>query len=124
MRGWLEVWGLSAGSSEPMAWMGHESTGSMPGMAAPEDLARLHQAPPEEADELFLRLMIPHHQAAAEMAEAVLERTDRPEVVRFAQRTAVEQQAEIRGMQALLQRKGLPPEEVEPSMPETDHAEE
>lgn len=97
----------------------------MPGMATPEELARLQQASPEEADELFLRLMIPHHQAAAEMAEAVLELTDQPEVVRFAQRTAMEQQAEIRGMQALLQRKGLPPEEAGPSMPtEKDHAEE
>jgi uncharacterized protein (DUF305 family) len=112
MRGWLEVWGLSAGESEPMAWMGHsQGTGPMPGMASPEDLARLQQASSEEADEQFLRLMIPHHQAAVEMAEAVLERSDRPEVVRFAQKTALEQQGEIRGMQALLQRKGLSPEE-------------
>jgi uncharacterized protein (DUF305 family) len=131
VRGWLEVWGLSAGSSEPMAWMGHPTTGPMPGMAAPEELARLHQASPEEADEQFLRLMIPHHQAGVEMAEAVLQLSDQPEVVRFAQRTVTMQQAEIRGMQALLQRKGLPPVEDEPSMPanasgghaQGDHAE-
>ena len=123
MRGWLEVWGLSSGGSEPMAWMGHsQGTGPMPGMASPEDLARLNQASPEEADEQFLRLMIPHHQAAVVMAEAVLERSDRPEVVRFAQKTALEQQGEIRGMQALLQRKGFPPEADEPSLDPGGHA--
>ncbi len=126
MRGWLEVWGLSAGGSEPMAWMGHsQGTGPMPGMASPEALARLQQASSEEADEQFLRLMIPHHQAAVAMAEAVLERSARPEVVRFAQKTALEQQGEIRGMQALLQRKGLPPEEIdEPSFTPGGHAAE
>jgi uncharacterized protein (DUF305 family) len=114
MRGWLEVWGLPAASGttgSAMAWMGHPTTGTMPGMATPEDLARLHQASPEEADEQFLRLMIPHHQSAVIMAEAVLERSDRPEVQRLAQKTIASQQAEIRGMQALLQRKGLTPVE-------------
>ena len=114
MRGWLEVWGLPAasGTTGPaMAWMGHPTTGTMPGMATPEDLARLHQASPEEADEQFLRLMIPHHQSAVIMAEAVLERSDRLEVQRLAQKTIASQQAEIRGMQALLQRKGLTPVE-------------
>ena len=123
MRGWLEVWGLSSGGSEPMAWMGHsQGTGPMPGMATPQDLARLQGASPEEADEQFLRLMIPHHQAAVVMAEAVLERSDRPEVVRFAQKTMLEQQGEVRGMQALLQRKGLPPvEDGEPSLDPDGH---
>jgi uncharacterized protein (DUF305 family) len=115
MRGWLEVWGLPANGQEPpMAWMGHpQETGPMPGMAAPEELARLSQASSEEADEQFLRLMIPHHQSAVVMAEAVQERSNRPEVVRFAQKTVLSQQAEIRAMQALLQRKGLTPVEDE-----------
>ena len=125
MRGWLDVWGLPAagGATGPaMAWMGHPTTGTMPGMATPEDLARLQQASPEEADEQFLRLMIPHHQAAVVMAEAILERSDRPEVQHLAQKTIASQQAEIRGMQALLQRKGLPPVEGEPSFGEdTSH---
>jgi len=31
MQGWLGVWGLSIGSSEPaMAWMGHPTDGLMP----------------------------------------------------------------------------------------------
>ena len=116
MRGWLEVWGLTAGQSGPaMAWMGHPTQGAMPGMASPKDLALLQQAPPEEADAQFLRLMIPHHQAAVEMAEAALDLSNQPEITRFARRTVTTQQAEINGMQALLQRKGLPPVEVETS---------
>jgi uncharacterized protein (DUF305 family) len=112
MRGWLEAWGLSANSSEPqMTWMGHPMTGRMPGMAAPEDLARLQQASSQDADEQFLRLMIPHHQAAIPMAQAVLARSDRPEVQRLAQKVIASQQGEIRGMQALLQSKGLSPVE-------------
>jgi uncharacterized protein (DUF305 family) len=124
MRGWLEAWGLSANSSEPpMTWMGHPTTGRMPGMAAPEDLARLQQASSGEADEQFLRLMIPHHQAAIPMAEAVLEHTDRPEVRRLAQKIIASQQGEIRGMQALLQSKGLSPvEDSEPSLDPNEHA--
>src|SRR5919199_1573379 len=124
MRGWLEVWGLPAnGRKPPMAWMGHPTTGLMPGMAKPQDLARLHQASPQEADEQFLRLMIPHHQSAVVMANAVLERSDRPEVQRLAQKTVTSQQAEIRGMQALLQRKGFSPvEDSEPSFDSDEHA--
>ncbi|MBV9454469.1 MAG: DUF305 domain-containing protein [Rubrobacter sp.] len=127
MRGWLDVWGLPAAggaTGSAMAWMGHPSTGTMPGMATPEDLARLQQASPEEADEQFLRLMIPHHQAAVVMAEAILERSDRPEVQRLAQKIIASQQEEIRGMQALLQRKGLSPVEGEPNFGEdTSHDE-
>jgi uncharacterized protein (DUF305 family) len=123
MRGWLEVWGLPAnGPDPPMAWMGHPTTGLMPGMAKPQDLARLHQGSPQEADEQFLRLMIPHHQSAVVMAEAVLERSDRPEVQRLAQKTVTSQQAEIRGMQALLQRKGFSPvEDSKPSFDSEEH---
>ncbi len=106
MHGWLEVWGLPATSKEPaMTWMGHPTEGRMPGMAAPKDIDELYTSSPEEADVLFLQLMIPHHEAALPMAEAVLERTDRPEVRRLAGAIAASQEAEIRMMQALLQKR-------------------
>lgn len=50
--------------------------------------------------------MIPHHRAALEMTEAILERTDRPEVERLAGAIAASQQAEIGAMQDLLQERG------------------
>ena len=104
MQGWLDVWGLSITGTEPaMAWMGHPTGGLMPGMATPEEINRLSEVPPDVADVLFLRLMIAHHRAAIPMAEAVLKRTDRPEVTQLAESIENSQQAEIENMQAMLQ---------------------
>ncbi len=117
MQGWLAVWGLPATGAEPaMSWMGHPNEGRMPGMARPEEINELREVSPEEADIRFLQLMIPHHQAALGMTEAILERTDRPEVERLAGAIATSQQAEIEAMQELLQSRGTPVEE-EPLMP-------
>ncbi|MBA2524874.1 MAG: DUF305 domain-containing protein, partial [Pyrinomonadaceae bacterium] len=81
MQGWLAVWGLPAtGPGPAMAWMGHPTEGRMPGMATPEEVNRLRTASPEQADAMFLRLVIAHHRAAVPMAEAILEETDRPAV--------------------------------------------
>ena len=112
MQGWLAVWGLPATGSEPaMTWMGHPTEGRMPGMASPEELNDLQRASPEEADTLFLQLMIPHHEAALPMAEAALEETDRPEVERLAGAIAASQRGEIEMMKGLLQQRGVPVEE-------------
>ena len=112
MQGWLAVWGLPATGREPaMTWMGHPTEGRMPGMASPEELNDLQQASPEEADTLFLQLMIPHHEAALPMAEAVLEETDRPEVKRLAGAIAASQRGEIEMMKGLLNQRGVPVEE-------------
>jgi uncharacterized protein (DUF305 family) len=119
MQGWLAVWGLPMASTEPaMSWMGHPTEGRMPGMATPEEINRLRNAPPEEADKLFLRLMIPHHQAAVPMAEAVIEETDRPEVEDLAGAIVASQRAEIKVMQDMLKDMGeeAPVEEQPDSM--------
>jgi uncharacterized protein (DUF305 family) len=117
MQGWLDVWGLSATSTEPaMAWMEHPTEGRMPGMASPEEVIRLRELPPEEADELFLRLMIEHHRAAIPMAEAVLEETDQPAVEELAGAILSSQRAEIGTMQKMLQDMGAPPAEDEKPM--------
>ena len=72
MQGWLDAWNLPATGTEPaMSWMGHPTEGRMPGMASPKEIERLQKASPEEADKMFIRLMIPHHQAAVHMAKAV-----------------------------------------------------
>ncbi|MDP8949557.1 MAG: DUF305 domain-containing protein [Actinomycetota bacterium] len=119
MQGWLQVWDLPPTGTEPaMSWMGHPTEGRMPGMAAPEELDRLQRASPEEADVLFLQLMIPHHEAALPMAEAVLEETEREEVQQLAAAVAASQEAEIRVLQELLQRRGVQGEE--PSAPDAD----
>jgi uncharacterized protein (DUF305 family) len=110
MQGWLDVWGLPATGTEPaMAWMGHPTEGRMPGMASQEEVNRLRHLPPEEADELFLRLLIEHHRAAIPMAEAVLEETDYPAVEELAGAIVSSQRAELETMQKMLQDMGARP---------------
>ena len=122
MQGWLQVWGLPVASTEPaMGWMGHPVEGLMPGISTPQEIDRLREAPPEEADVLFLRLMIPHHQAAIPMAEAILERTDRPEVEQLAEAMANSQQLEIQMMQEMLRERGASPVEDHPPRTHEEH---
>jgi uncharacterized protein (DUF305 family) len=127
MQGWLGVWGLPITGTEPaMAWMGHPTQGRMPGMATPEEVNRLRNAPPEEADAMFLRLMIPHHQAAVPMAEAILKETDRPEVERLASAIVASQRTEIATMRDMLKDMGEEAPAEEPpdgmdSMPGMKH---
>jgi uncharacterized protein (DUF305 family) len=103
MQGWLEVWGLSiTGTKPPMSWMGHPTEGLMPGMATPEEIHLLYKASPEETDRLFLRLMIAHHRSAIPMAEAILKRTDRPEVGQLAEAIKTSQKGEITLMEGML----------------------
>ena len=107
MQGWLEVWNLPATGSEPaMSWMGHPTQARMPGMASPEEIERLQNAPPEEADKLFFRLMIPHHRSAVPMAEAAMGQTDRPEVEDLAAAIAASQKGEIQVMKDMLEERG------------------
>lgn len=108
MQGWLDVWGLSPTGSEPaMTWMGHEGhEGLMPGMATQAELNEMRAAPPDEAEEMFLRLMIEHHQAAIPMTDAVLERSDNPAVTNLADAIATSQTGEVRVMQDLLADRG------------------
>ena len=114
MQGWLQVWDLPPTGIEPaMSWMGEPHEGRMPGMASPEEINDLQQASPEEAEALFLQLMVPHHEAAVPMAQAVLEETDRKEVERLAGSIVASQQAEIELMRGLLQRRGVTVEDGE-----------
>jgi uncharacterized protein (DUF305 family) len=78
------------------------ATGGMPGMATPEQLAALRSATGDDAVRLFLELMIPHHEGGLEMADAVLARTDVPQVVSLATGIRNAQRAEIVVMQDLL----------------------
>ncbi len=124
MQGWLAAWRLpQTGGEAPMSWMGHPTGGSMPGMASPEEINALETLPPDEADKQFLRLMIPHHEAAIPMSEAVLAETDRPEVEQLAGAIAASQQGEIQVMQDLLRSRGASPPQEAPAegAPHGDH---
>jgi uncharacterized protein (DUF305 family) len=63
----------------------------------------------DQAEISFLQLMIAHHQAGVEMAQAILERTDRPDVVRLATSIVNSQQSEIELMTDMLAKRGATP---------------
>lgn len=111
MEGWLHVWDLPLGSDQsPMAWMGHEVNGLMPGMATSDQVAALNTLPENEAVISFLQLMIVHHQSAVDMANAILDRTDVDVVRTLAQSIINTQQAEISLMQEFLGQYQAQPE--------------
>ncbi len=117
MQGWLNLWDLPMARTEPaMTWMGMSTEERMPGMASQGEINRLRDLPPEEADKLFLRLMIPHHEAAIPMSNAVLERTSNPAVERLADAIVSSQEAEISIMQKMLRDMDTNPPEDEENM--------
>ena len=106
MLGWLNLWNLPATGSElPMTWMGHPTSGRMPGMASPEEIAELESLSGEAADIQFLNLMIRHHEAALPMAQFAEAETSIPAVRALARQIADAQVIEIANMQALLDEK-------------------
>ena len=103
MRGWLDVWSRSPSGAGPrMAWMHEPVEGPMPGMATPAELNRLRGLQGDTADEMFLTLMLKHHQAGVAMAEAALDRTNDPVVERFAGAVASAQANEQEVMRQML----------------------
>lgn len=110
MLGYLDIWGIPLGSSEPaMTWMGHPTEGLMPGMATPEEIEQLQSLPVAEVEALFLELMIRHHQGGVDMAEAYLERGDQDEVAFMADRIVLLQDSEIDTMNAMLEQRAQTP---------------
>jgi uncharacterized protein (DUF305 family) len=121
-QGWLQQWGLSqAGDQRPMAWMaGHAHGGAtaspgvataaqMPGMATPQELAKLKELQGTQAEVLFLQLMIRHHQGGVQMAQGLISLSGRDEVVNMAQKIVQGQTAEIKLMTDLLKQRGAQP---------------
>ena len=127
MFAWLTMWGLPQTSSRPaMEWMsmpalnsdeqGGDHTGmdmtdgsssdalggAMPGMATPDDLQLLSSLSGVEAERLYLRLMMAHHQGGVELAESVLARSNDPQVRTLAQGMVQQQSKELDYMSELL----------------------
>ena len=104
--GWLDQWGLPITSLDaPMSWA-QEHTAmdmeAMPGMANNAEIRQLDSLPLDQAEVLFLNLMIRHHRGGVEMAETVLSITGRDEVRRLASSIVTSQQSEIDAMQSML----------------------
>lgn len=117
MRGWLRLWHRSAVNAHPMAWMtslpkGHIASmdaDAMPGMAAPDKMARLSQVSGKKFDILFLQLMIRHHQGGIQMATDARQHAALEPVRSAAAAEIVEQTEDIGTMRALLRADGAKP---------------
>lgn len=115
--GWLQQWGLPQASARPrMAWMpGHahmtSSNGDvlMHGMATEAELRRLRDANGVDAENLFLQLMIRHHEGGILMADALLALTDRRELIQMAKSIEDGQRVEIAHMRTMLEARGARP---------------
>lgn len=107
MGGWLGLWDLPPGSENPpMAWMGHEMTGPMPGMATDEEVASLETLAPADMDREFLRLMIAHHKGATDMATYTAQNAEEDLVRTVARSMAETQSFEITTMEQMLTERG------------------
>ncbi len=123
MYDWLVKWGLSQSGEPMMSWMSgsdaghaHGDTGEEPltdeeaheamGMASDDELAALEDATGQEADCLFLELMIRHHEGAIPMAEALLELGSDPRALQVAPAMKDGQTAEIDAMESMQARLG------------------
>lgn len=127
MYAWLEEWGLPQSTSEPqMAWMAGASgehggmdmgtsgsstgtaasmltpEGLMPGMATRAQLDELRAAQGEDAERLYLNLMISHHEAGVDMAAAGAELAGTEQVRSLATKIQSGQQSEIDLMETML----------------------
>ncbi|HET9595547.1 MAG TPA: DUF305 domain-containing protein [Anaeromyxobacteraceae bacterium] len=87
--------------------------------AQAEAMHRMHQAMEAvtwtgDPDADFVRLMLPHHQAAVEMAKGHLLCAKDPQLRRLAQEIVTDQQSEIELMERWLARRQPPPLEKTP----------
>ena len=91
-----------------MGWMGDEvPVDEMPGMATEAELDALREAEGDDADALFVALVVDHHAAGVAMAEAGAAAADDADVRELAERIAEVQGGEIAELVAAAGRAGL-----------------
>ena len=94
MQGWLSQWGASQSSGS----MAHGSGGMM----SDDDMSSLMGASGPEFNQMWLTMMIEHHEGAVEMAQDVLATTSNPEVEQLATAVVQGQEKEITTMKEML----------------------
>jgi len=88
-----------------MGWMGAPvPLEAMPGMASEETIAALKAAEGADADELFTRAMIAHHEGGIAMAEFARDHAETSRVREIGAAVAVNQRGEINELNAALER--------------------
>lgn len=100
MRAWLKTSSAGEGGHRHESGHGGDHSG-MPGMATEKQLAELEKARGEAFDELFLKLMITHHEGAVTMASEVLAKGRNIRVQEMANDVIAQQTAEIHRMHGM-----------------------
>jgi len=76
--------------------------GDMPGMMSAEDMTALEQAPDAQFEDLWLEMMIEHHEGAVEMARTEQTDGEYAAAIDLAEQIVESQSSEIEQMRALL----------------------
>jgi len=101
MSGWLESWGEEM--PEDMSGMDPGMTmGDMPGMMTAQQMDGLTSTSGATFDQMFLTMMIAHHEGAIEMARTEQAEGENPDAVDLAAQIEAQQTAEIATMRGLL----------------------
>lgn len=110
MRGWLEDWEGSEGDDGDMGGMDGSDDGtsddgtSGDGMMSDEDMSALEEAEGAGFDEMFLTMMVEHHEGAVEMANTEIAEGQNEDAIALARDIVEAQEAEIEEMNGLLER--------------------
>ena len=104
MTTWLKEWGVPEDSTNEHSEMNHGqgSESSMPGMMSEEDMSALKDATGTEFDQMFLEMMIEHHEGAIIMAKTEIDSGTHPNAIALAEQIEAAQTTEIAEMEALL----------------------
>ncbi|MFJ2116661.1 DUF305 domain-containing protein [Streptomyces sp. NPDC087850] len=97
MEGWLE----NNGGARQKPDQEHHGHGAMPGMATEAQLAQLRAAKGPAFDELFLKLMVVHHQGAVTMATDALSDGRNIQIGEMAKDVIAQQSVEINRMRSM-----------------------
>jgi uncharacterized protein (DUF305 family) len=99
MRGWLTAWNVEEADAAGHMAMGHGSDGmDMPGMMTTQQMSDLSSSKGTTFDEMFLTMMIEHHEGAIDMANTVKTDGKNPDVGKLADAIIKGQTAEIATM--------------------------
>jgi len=101
MSSWLRSWNVPVPSTgSPMGSMDHDAAGAMPGMMTNDQMRQLKMAPADKFDQMFLRMMIAHHEGAITVARSELSNGQNTDARQLAQRIIDAQQREVTEMEA------------------------
>ena len=109
MTAFLEAWGADVPADDMtmdgdgMDGDGMDGMAGMAGMMTPEEMADLEAAEGQSFDQMFLQMMVAHHEGAVEMAQTELDEGQDPDALQLAEEIIDTQQSEIQRMQNLLE---------------------